>query len=159
MRQFITSLVLLAVFTPAIAHAKRKAPPKVQPLICEGVRYIAPNDDGRRGYVQAWDATTNKMLWEVTVFRNIIIPLLEEDVQHVYIKSMSIQDGKLFLVAEDDRAYSVGLKTRAVKRLKRAPPEKTQANESLKRTVGLPFIRLIAQWPAAADLRPWLRYE
>jgi hypothetical protein len=151
MRHLITSLVLLAVFIPAIAHAKRKAPPKVQPLIYEGVRYTAPNDDGRRGYVQAWDATTNKMLWEVTVFRNIIIPLLEEDVQHVYIKSMSIQDGKLFLVAEDDRAYSVGLKTRAVKRSKRAPPEKTQANESLQWTARLPFIRMRHQRPTSDE--------
>jgi len=151
MCRLIKMLVLLAVFAPAIAHAKRKAPPKVQPVIYEGVRYTAPNDDGRRAYVQAWDARTNKMLWELTVFRNVIIPLLEEDVQHVYIKSMSIQDGKLVLVAEDGRAYSVGLNTRAVKRLKQAPPEKAQANESLQRTAGLPFSRFVARWPAAAD--------
>jgi len=44
--------------------------------------------------------------WELTVFRNFIVPLLEEDVQHIYIKSMSIQDGKLVLVAEDARGLA-----------------------------------------------------
>lgn len=117
------------MFTPGIAHAKRKAPPKVKPVIYEAVRYTAPNDDGRRAYVQAWDTTTGKMLWEVTIFRNFIVPLAEEDVQHVYIKKMSVRDGRLIIVAEDDRAYSPDLKTRAVKKLKRAPPEKTRANE------------------------------
>jgi len=155
MRQLAAILVLLTVFVPPIAHAKRKAPPKVQPVIYEGVRYVAPNDDGRRAYVQVWDTKTNKMLWEATVFRNVIVPLLEEDVQHVYIKKMNIQDGKLILVAEDDRAYSVDLKTRAVKRLKQVPPEKTQANESLQRTAGLRFRRFVAQWPAAAEFSRW----
>ncbi len=126
MRRLITFLTLLALFVPGIAHAKRKAQPKVEPVIYEGVRYTAPNDDGRRAYVQAWDTTTNKMLWEVTVFRNFIVPLVEEDVQHVYIKRMSIEDGKLILFAEDDRAYSLDLKTRVVKKLKQTPPEKTR---------------------------------
>ena len=128
MRHLITTLVLLAVFVPGIAHAKRKAPPKVEPVIYEGVRYTAPNDDGRRAYVEAWDTTVNTMLWKVTIFRNRIDPMAEGAMQPVYIKKMSISDGKLILVAENDRAYSVDLKTRTVKRLKQAPPEKTQAN-------------------------------
>ena len=60
MRHLITTLVLLAVFVPGIAHAKRKAPPKVEPVIYEGVRYTAPNDDGRRAYVQAWATTSSR---------------------------------------------------------------------------------------------------
>ena len=126
----------MVVFLPGIAHAKRKAAPKLDPVVYEGVRYVAPNNDGRRAYLQAWDTTTNKMVWEVTVFRNFINPLAEEDVQHVYIKMMSILDGKLILVAEDDRSYSVDLKTRAVKRLKQAPAEKPQANHALQPTPG-----------------------
>jgi hypothetical protein len=92
------------------------------------VRYTVPNDDGRRAYVEAWATTTNKMLWKVTIFRNRIDPMAE-DAMPVYIKMMSISDGKLILVAEDDRAYSVDLKTRTVKRLKRTLPEKSQANK------------------------------
>ena len=123
-------LVLLVLLVPASAHAKRKAPPKVDPVVFEGVRYTVPNDDGRRAYVQAWNTTTNKMLWELTVFRNLINPLMEEDVQHVYIKKMSLQNGKLMLVAEDGRGYSLDLKTRAVEKLKEVPSEKAPPEKS-----------------------------
>jgi hypothetical protein len=119
----------MSVLMPSVAHAKRKAPPKVEPVVFEGVRYTAPNDDGRRAYVQAWQTSTNRMLWEVTVFRNRINPLAEEDVQHVYIRQMRIRDGKLIVIAEDDRVFSVDLKTRAVERLEKMPTEKTQANK------------------------------
>jgi len=70
-----------------------------------------------------------RTLWDSTVlsFRNRIDPFMEEDVQHVYIRQMSIRDGKLLVVAEDDRAFTVDLKSRAVERLKKIPKEKTQA--------------------------------
>ncbi len=124
MRRLITILVLLIGFAPLAAHAKRKAPPKVEPVVFDGVRYTVPNDSGRRAYVQAWDTKTNKMLWEVTIFRNFIVPfpLAEEDAQHVYIKNMRISEGKLVFVAENGRTYSLDVKTRAVKKLKSAPP-------------------------------------
>ena len=130
MRYLIATLVLLSVFAVPMAHAKRVDPPSVPAVIHKGVSYAAPNDNGRRAYVQAWDVATNKMLWEVTVFRNTINPFLEEDVQHVFIKSMSIREEKLILVAENRRVYSVDLKTRAVERLKDAPPA-TQVNHAL----------------------------
>jgi hypothetical protein len=123
MRRLLTMLILLAVLVPSIVQAKRKPPPKIEPVVYEGVRYVSPNDDGRRAYVQAWDTRTIKKLWEVTIFRNSINPFAEEDVQHVYIRKMSVRDGKLILVAEDDRAYSLDLNSRAVKKLKQVPPE------------------------------------
>src|SRR5260221_707014 len=117
MRGFIAISVLLAVFMSSLAHAKRAAPPMVDPVVYKGVRYTAPNDDGRRAYVQAWDTKTNKMLWEATVFRNLINPSLEEDVQHFYIKKMSIVKGALIVVAENERVYSIELKTQSVSKL------------------------------------------
>jgi hypothetical protein len=156
MRHLLTLSVLLVLFAPTLVHAKRKAPPKVQPVLYEGVRYTAPNDDGRRAYVQAWDTTTNKLLWEVTVFRNVIVPLLEEDVQYVYIKRMSIEDRMLVLVAEDGRRYSLDLKTREVKSLKKAPREQMQANEVTPVDQGWRILfAFVAQWPAAVDSHLW----
>ncbi len=134
MRYLIAISVLLAVLAPSLVHAKRAAPPNVHPVTYQGVRYIAPNDDGWRAYVQAWDTTTNKMLWEVTVFRTPKNLLLEEDAQHVYIKRMIIEDGELIVVAEEGRAYSIDLQTRAVKRLKQLPPERPQPNTALEPT-------------------------
>ena len=118
MSRFIVILALLVVIMPAAVYAKRGAPPKVAPIVYEDVRYIAPNDDGRRAYIQAWDTKTNKRLWELTVFKNHINPFMEEDVQHVYIKKMEIHEGKLILSAEDLHIYSLDLKTHEVKKLK-----------------------------------------
>jgi hypothetical protein len=117
MRKFLAIAAMLAVLAPSVLQAKRRPTPKVEPLISEGVRYTAPNDDGWRAYVQAWDAKTNKRLWEATVFRNVRNPLMEEDVQHVYLEKMNIKDGKLFIVAEDERAFTVDLKTQTIKKV------------------------------------------
>ena len=50
------------VLLPCLIYAKR-APAKVEPVIYQGVRYVAPNDVGRRGYIEAWDVRNNKKLW------------------------------------------------------------------------------------------------
>ena len=54
-----------------------------------------PKDDGRRGYIEAWNLGTNKKLWELTIFPNGIDPSLEEDAQWVFIRELNIQDGRL----------------------------------------------------------------
>jgi hypothetical protein len=55
-------ILLLTLLLPQLASAKRLPPVKVEPVIYESVRYVAPNDDGRRGYVEAWNVGTNKKL-------------------------------------------------------------------------------------------------
>ena len=42
-------ILLLTLLLPQLASAKRIPPLKIDPVIYEGVRYVAPNDDGRRG--------------------------------------------------------------------------------------------------------------
>jgi hypothetical protein len=102
------------VLLPCSASAKRIAPVKVEPVTYKGIRYVAPNDDSRRGYIQAWDVTTNKKLWELTVFINRINPKLEEDVQWVFIRALTVQDGRLMVTSEDGTAYQIELKTKAI---------------------------------------------
>ena len=92
-------------------------------MIHEGVRYVAPNDDGRRGYIEARDAHTNEKIWELTVFTNPIDPNLEEDVQWVFIESLSIQDDTLIVASERKNTYGIDLKTKAITQL---PPAQTQ---------------------------------
>ena len=106
--------MILMGLLPAVALAKRAAPLPVEPVVYEGVRYLAPNDDGQRAYIQAWDVQTRKQLWELTVFTNRIDPKLEEDVQWVFIKSLSISDGALAVISEDGKTNRVDLKTKAV---------------------------------------------
>ena len=110
-------LILLALLLlPCLASAKRTAPVKVEPVIHESIRYVAPNDDGRRGYIEAWDVQTNKKLWDLTVFTNRIDPKLEEDVQWVFIKSLSIRDGKLMVTSERGATYQIDLNTRTLQK-------------------------------------------
>jgi len=132
MRQFISILIFAVVITPAIAHAKRGPKPKVDPVDYQGIRYAA-SGEGKREYVQASDVKTGKALWDVTVFRNFINPLMEEDVQWVFIKEMFIDNGSLIVVAEDERAYCVDLQTHVVKKLRHIP-KNPQPNKTLEPT-------------------------
>ena len=66
--KILCSCLIAIVLLPWAAFAKRSAPAKVEPVVHQGVRYVAPNDDGRRAYIVASDAETNKKLWDLTVF-------------------------------------------------------------------------------------------
>ena len=114
MSRFVLIFVATALLLPGLAIAKRIAPAKVEPVVHQGVRYIAPNDDGRRAHIEAWDIRTNKKLWDLTVFTNRIDPTLEEDVQWVFIKALNIRDGGLVVRSERDKIYRVDLKTKTV---------------------------------------------
>jgi hypothetical protein len=120
MSRFVLIFVAVALLLPSLMLAKRIAPAKVEPVIYQGIRYIAPNDDGRRAYIQAWDVHTNKKLWDLTVFTNRIDPALEEDVQWVFIKALNIQNGMLIVTSERGKTYRVDLKTKAVTQSERA---------------------------------------
>jgi hypothetical protein len=102
------------VLLPALGLSKRTAPATVTPAIHEGIRYVAPNNDGQRGYIEAWDIQSNKKLWELTVFNNRIDPKLEEDVQWVFIKALSVKDGGLVVTSERGETYKIDLQTRAI---------------------------------------------
>ena len=71
-------ILLLTLLLPHFAPAKRIQPVKMDQVIYEGIRYVAPNDDGRRGYIEAWNVGTNKKLWELTMFTNGIDPNLKK---------------------------------------------------------------------------------
>jgi hypothetical protein len=115
MSRSVLVFVAVALLLPSLVLAKRVAPTKVEPVIYQGVRYIAPNDDGRRAYIEARDIQTNKKLWDLTVFVNQIDPKLEEDVQSIFIKALNIRDGALVVTSERDKIYRVDLKTKTVR--------------------------------------------
>jgi hypothetical protein len=104
----------LTVFLPGSSFAKRIAPAAVEPVTHEGVRYVAPNDDGHRAYIEVWDVRTNKKLWDLTVFTNRIDPKREEEVQWVFIISMSIHDHALIVTSERGMTYQIDLQTKAI---------------------------------------------
>ncbi len=119
-RRLALTLLLAVVGLPLPALAKRTPAPVVEPVVYQGVRYVVPNDKGTVGYLEAWDTATGKKLWKKKIFRKCVIPLLELDVQWVFIKRMWRDNDHLMLVDERKRAYALDLKTRKVRRLKQA---------------------------------------
>ncbi len=107
-------ILLLLVLSVGLAAAKRAAPATVEPVTYDGIRYVAPNDDGRHAYIEAWDIQTNKKLWNLTVFTNRIDPKLEEDVQWVFIDKLNLRDGTLLVTSERGNTYQIDLKTKAI---------------------------------------------
>lgn len=79
-------------------------PPPAQSVEYKGIRYVAPNDNGEVAYLQVWDASQNRLLYTVNVFRNPINPNLERDVQHVYIIKLAVANN--ILVVTDERGRS-----------------------------------------------------
>ena len=126
--EFVAILLAVALI-PHLASAKRIAPASVEPVVYEGIRYVAPNDEGRRGYIEAWDVKTNKKLWELTVFTNRIDPKLEADVQWVFINKLTIRDEMLIVTSERGATYQVDLRTKAITQWGPASSPAPGANE------------------------------
>src|SRR5437773_762372 len=144
MSRFVLNLVAVALLLPSLVLAKRTAPAKVEPVIHQGIRYIAPNDDGRRAYIEAWDVRTNKRLWDLTIFTNRIDPKLEEDVQHVFIKTLNVRDGMVIVTSERGETYRVDLKTKAV-------TQSEQPNTALRPALRAEILALENQWATAIE--------
>ena len=115
----ITFCVLLCfmAFTSS-AWCKRGGAPIVEPVIYENIKYISPNDDGIREYIQAWDIKAKRKIWELTIFANPLQPGLEKDVQWVFIEKMKLEQNNLLITDERARQFIVDLKTKQIKRLK-----------------------------------------
>jgi len=123
-------LLLDVVMAPSVAWAKGLSAPKVEPIVHNGIRYVAPNDKGSVAYVEAWDIPTGKFLWKRTVFRTFIRPWMEHCIQWVFIREMKLEGEQLVIVSDRAKIYSLDLKTKRVRRLKPKP-------EALSRPVAL----------------------
>jgi hypothetical protein len=152
----ITALVLICLcMHPYAVLAKRAPAPVVKPVVHEGIRYTAPNDKGTLGYVVAWDAATGKELWKKTVFRKWICPLVEHDVQWVFIKQMRLDGECLVVVTERGKIYSLDLKTRKVQRLKKQAEAQEGPSKGVSaRATIAPLFHAVRQWGGVADAAP-----
>ena len=119
MKRFTPIIVAVVLSGPFVAFGKHPAPPQVGAVTNNGVRYVVPNDEGLRAYVEAWDVLTGKKLWARTIVRHHYIPPFGTECMHYeYLKSMSLQDGNLMLKSDRGRTYSLDTQTRAVRRVK-----------------------------------------
>jgi hypothetical protein len=110
----LTKLCVVAAcaFLVVGAHAKRGPKPQVPPINVNGIEIRAPNNPDTEGVIQAWDPNLNKLLWSKRVYRTLKDPLLEQDVQWVFIKSMALTPDQrgLVIVDERDRTHLVPIR-------------------------------------------------
>lgn len=108
--KLIIIVLTVSLFIAPLVWAKRLPIPNVEPAIYDGIRYIAPNNDGKRECIQAFDAETGELLKEITLKRNYIWRFwIEADVQLFYITKIEIKDGYLRVIDEKHREFKVKL--------------------------------------------------
>ncbi len=99
------------------------------------MRFTVPNDKGLRAYVQAWDVKTGKELWTKTVVRHYYIPPFGTECMHFeYLKSMTLQNETLILTTDRERTFSLDTRSKRVRRVKTAEPNKAGCNAVPART-------------------------
>lgn len=108
------ALLLLTLAALSFAGAKRSAPKPVPPVTKNGIRYSAPNDRPKVGYVLATEAQSGRKLWDLVIYETKIYPEFEEDVQWVFITHLKLDRGFLLVQDEKSRCYRVDLKSRRV---------------------------------------------
>jgi hypothetical protein len=105
---------------PGMPKPKRVAPPKVAPVMLEGVRIEAIHWGRSRGlgqnggYIAAIDPGSGKELWTLKVYDIAYDSKMEQDVQDVFISKMKAENGKLAIRNEKGGRYLVDPKTRTV---------------------------------------------
>jgi hypothetical protein len=88
----------------------------VAPVVHQGVKYVAPNDNGRQGRIEARNEKTGEKLWDAVIYTVKIDPNLEEDVQWVFISALELRDNTLVITNEKGDRYLLDLTTRKVKK-------------------------------------------
>jgi len=115
----IGAAAFLIALLPGRTNGMRTSPLDVPPVVHNGIEYRAPHfkKDGRlnMGHVEAWDVKTNSLLWDTQVYAVQINPLIEEDVQWVFILTMRVGRGRLLVTNERGRNYELDLATGKVK--------------------------------------------
>ena len=127
-RYLFCVVALLCILGISSAVAKHVAAPSVEPIVYDGVRYVVPNDNGLRAYVEAWNVQTGRRLWTKTVFRHWYFPVpfaRTECMHYEYLVSMRLLRDKLVLVSERGREYELDMRKRAIRWIQDSqPPEK-----------------------------------
>ena len=86
-------------------QANRLDPITVSPLRYRGIEYRAPHWNGKMGFIEAYDVNTGKKLWGKQVYKVIYEPMLETDVQDIFITSLKIDGGSLIVENEKGDRY------------------------------------------------------
>ncbi len=107
LRRIVLGLLLLCLLMQNTVSADRMSPAEVAPVYHNGIKYVANHE--KMGYVEAWDVDSGKLIWAKKVYDVKIDPLLEADVQWVFIRSMSIEKEKLIVTNEKNEKFEIDI--------------------------------------------------
>jgi hypothetical protein len=99
-------------------HADRNPPPRIAPLVRDGVRYerrigVDGIDPQVGGLLTAYDAPSGRALWTLAVYENRRDPIIEGDAQDVFFREMRFEaDGSLLIVNERGERFRVDVRAR-----------------------------------------------
>ena len=123
MKKIIHATIWVLLLT-SVAMAKRAAPKDVPPIVTEKATYSVPHvrmpqfSMRNPGFVEARHPKTKKLLWRIQVYNIKYDPALEQDVQDVFIKTMSLdkKSNSLLISDERSRTYVLDLTTKKATR-------------------------------------------
>lgn len=105
--------------------AKRIAPEEVPSVTADKAVISVPHfpNGGRTqngGVLEAHDPKTKELLWRIEVYKTVYDKALEQDVQDVFIKSLSFDKAhKLLLMSDENgRIFVLNLETKKVTQVK-----------------------------------------
>ncbi len=110
MNKIIFTIITCLLFSNFI-YAKRKAPEKVNPVIYNNIKIIAPLSTDSIGTIIAYDDKTNEKLWIRQIYTIKYIPDLEQDVQWVFINKLEIKDNCLLIYNEKNYVYKLNMES------------------------------------------------
>ena len=118
MKSFLFTTLFLSVgflFTGVVpAEAKRVELKPVEPVVIGSVRYSAPALPELMGFVVARDRSSGKELWRQRIYRVFMKPFREQDVQWVFIRSLTRHDHSLLITNERGEHFSLDLTNKKV---------------------------------------------
>ncbi len=108
MKTIIHTIALMALLA-ANVMAKRVPPSVVPPIVTEKSVFSVPHfPEGERaqkgGVVEAREPKTNKLLWQVQIYRTQYNKELEKDVQDVFITSLTLDKVHNLLIMSDEKS-------------------------------------------------------
>ncbi|MDM8535175.1 hypothetical protein QUF70_00305, partial [Desulfobacterales bacterium HSG17] len=65
-------------------------------------------------YIEAWDLNTDKLLWELEIYRIEPDKSVEPDIQDVFITNMKIESNILIIKNEENDIFKVDLETKEI---------------------------------------------
>lgn len=112
-----SNAMLLVLWIAGLAFAKRMEPEHVPPVAFHGVLYSVshfnrePPWSMTGGVIEAHDSATGKRIGRYLIYTTFRTPFVEDDVQYVYIRSMTLDTASktLHLVDERDNSYTFDL--------------------------------------------------